>query len=130
MTLPSYEYTAWFAALHGIMFIGLCCYISYLRVTRKISLGDGGDKYVQKIIRAHGNLCEFAPILLILSLLLELKTGSTNLILYTGIAYTAGRAIHIYGIRQRGVSQLRQLGALFNYIGVLVLSVALIVALI
>ena len=128
MTHLTFEYTAWFAALHGLVLLALSCYISYLRITKRVSLGDGGDKYLNKIIRAHANLCEFAPILLIMSLLLELKTGSTTLVLVTGAMFTAGRMMHAVGIPQRGVSRLRQFGALLNYIALLVLPIALIVS--
>ena len=49
---------------------------------------------LERAIRGHGNLIEYAPLFLILMLLLELTGASETLLYICGIVFTVGRFMH------------------------------------
>ena len=49
---------------------------------------------LERAIRGHGNLIEYAPLFLILMLALELSHASTTLLYVSGIIFTLGRLMH------------------------------------
>ena len=52
------------------------------------------DKTLQRSIRGHGNLVEYAPLFLILMLILELSGAPQTQLYFSGIAFTVGRLMH------------------------------------
>ncbi len=92
--MQSIEVTSIYAAVLGLMFIAITLRIALLRMSKKQSLGDGGDEQFAKLIRGHGNFAETVPIALILILLLELQ-GSSHIMLHAlGAALVIGRISH------------------------------------
>ena len=89
-----------------MLFAGICaliqCVLTALVSIRRIQTGidflDGGDKALQRRIRAHGNFSETVPISLLLMALLELRGLGAIWILVFGIALTTGRILHAYGL--------------------------------
>ena len=51
-------------------------------------------KDLERAIRGHGNLIEYAPLFLILMLALELSDASVTLLYMSGIIFTLGRLMH------------------------------------
>lgn len=49
---------------------------------------------LERAIRGHGNLIEYAPLFLILMLALELSDASVTLLYTSGIIFTLGRLMH------------------------------------
>jgi hypothetical protein len=49
---------------------------------------------LERAIRGHGNLTEYAPLFLILMLALELSDASATLLYVSGIIFTLGRLMH------------------------------------
>tara|TARA_Y100000022_G_scaffold75430_1_gene65041 strand:- start:150 stop:548 length:399 start_codon:yes stop_codon:yes gene_type:complete len=49
---------------------------------------------LERAIRGHGNLIEYAPLFLILMLALELSDASKTLLYVCGIIFTLGRLMH------------------------------------
>ena len=49
---------------------------------------------LERAIRGHGNLIEYAPLFLILMLALELSDASVTLLYMSGIIFTLGRLMH------------------------------------
>ena len=49
---------------------------------------------LERAIRGHGNLTEYAPLFLILMLTLELSDASVTLLYMSGIIFTLGRLMH------------------------------------
>ena len=49
---------------------------------------------LERAIRGHGNLIEYAPLFLILMLALELSDASVTLLYISGIIFTLGRLMH------------------------------------
>ena len=52
------------------------------------------EETLQRSIRGHGNLVEYAPLFLILMLILELSGASQTQLCFSGIAFTVGRFMH------------------------------------
>lgn len=78
--------------------LGLWYLLLSLRVVKErgkgISLGDGGDAAMLRVIRGHGNFNEYVPLILVLMGLLEL--GGLNLLVLNllGIALLLARVLH------------------------------------
>ena len=90
--------TALYAALIALLFIVLSFRVIFVRGSEKISLGDGGNKELEKRIRAHANCAEYAPFALILIGLAEsLHAGSFVLHALGGTPLLA-RTLHAVGI--------------------------------
>ncbi|MDC3019355.1 MAPEG family protein [Gammaproteobacteria bacterium] len=49
---------------------------------------------LERAIRGHGNLIEYAPLFLILMLALELSDASVTMLYMSGIIFTLGRLMH------------------------------------
>lgn len=62
---------------------------SFHKPDRQIDPND-----LERAIRGHGNLIEYAPLFLILMLTLELSDASVTLLYMSGIIFTLGRLMH------------------------------------
>ncbi len=62
------------------------------------SLGDGGDKALQRRIRAQANLTEYAPMFVILIAVLELQRGNAVVLALLSVAFLLGRLAHGYAL--------------------------------
>jgi uncharacterized membrane protein YecN with MAPEG domain len=92
--------TPFFAGLLTLFYIALSIRVIGVRKSERIGLGDGGHGGLQRRMRAHGNFAEYAPLALLLMLMLEL-TGTTAWLLWAlGIALLIGRALHAYSVSQ------------------------------
>jgi uncharacterized membrane protein YecN with MAPEG domain len=54
------------AGLLGLLAVALTIHVGRIRTKKRISLGDGGDPDMTAAIRAHGNLLEMTPLILLL----------------------------------------------------------------
>ena len=52
------------------------------------------DETLQRSIRGHGNLVEYAPLFLILMFILELSGAPQTQLYFSGVAFTVGRLMH------------------------------------
>ncbi len=124
MQAMSLTVTALYAGSLALWFLVL----SYRVVGRRragISLGDGGDPGMLRVVRGHANFAEYVPLALIMLAILEL--GGTSLIVLhvLGLALLAGRLLHGYALsftQQFGFG--RFWGTLLTY-GVLVIEALL-----
>lgn len=94
--------TAIYTGLCTLMLIGLANEVVYLRRTRKISLGFGGDKDLGRAIRVHGNYAENVPFALLVMAGLELTGAPTWELHALGVAVIVSRMLHRLGIRRGG----------------------------
>ena len=78
------------------------------------------DKTLQRSIRGHGNLVEYAPLFLILMLVLELSGLPQTLLYFSGIIFTAGRLMHgiVFSFMKRNIF-LRIGGMVLTFVGFL-----------
>ncbi|UCH50278.1 MAG: MAPEG family protein [Betaproteobacteria bacterium] len=116
--------TALYAGSLALWFLVL----SYRVVGRRragISLGDGGDPGMLRVVRGHANFAEYVPLALIMLAILELG-GTSPLVLHAlGLALLAGRLLHGYALsftQQFGFG--RFWGTLLTY-GILVVEALL-----
>ena len=89
--------TALYAGSLALWFLVL----SYRVVGRRragVSLGDGGDPGMLRVVRGHANFAEYVPLALIMLAILELS-GTSPLVLHgLGLALLAGRLLHGYAL--------------------------------
>lgn len=52
------------------------------------------EESLQRAIRGHGNLVEYAPLFLIVMLILEMSGASQSQLIFSGTAFTLGRLMH------------------------------------
>ncbi len=124
MQTMSLTVTALYAGSLALWFLVL----SYRVVGRRragISLGDGGDPGMLRVVRGHANFAEYVPLALIMLAILELG-GTPPIVLHVlGLALLAGRLLHGYALsftQQFGFG--RFWGTLLTY-GVLVIEALL-----
>ena len=72
------------------------------------------DDFLHRKIRAHGNFIEYAPIFLIMLMLVEINGLDKYFIHFFGIIFISGRALHAYGIV---VAEVRARNFLFRQAG-------------
>lgn len=114
--------TAILTGFNGILMVCLVCYVSYLRITLKIGIGDGGNKVMRRGIRAHGNTVEHAVVVLPLLLLFELLGASDTAMWIIGGSYVTSR--YLYGFAMaKNIMPLRQATAAVTYIVELTLAI-------
>lgn len=117
------------AGLLGLLMMTQSAYVSYLRITKKISLGDGGDHELSRAIRIHANNAEHVPIFLLLLLIYELSGGAFILAAAIAGVFIAARLAHASGLLSRATTYRRQLGAGVAVLCEGVLAIALLLQL-
>ncbi|GLQ26052.1 MAPEG family protein [Sulfitobacter pacificus] len=117
-----------YAALTAFIFLTLSWRVIRYRHAHVISLGDKGDKNLLKRMRAQANCAEYAPIALIIILLVELSAAPAIAVHLMGIALVAGRALHGYGFASTPQKIiLRQIGMLLTLLVIALGALALLV---
>jgi uncharacterized membrane protein YecN with MAPEG domain len=118
-------------ALLGVLVFGLGLGVSALRGSTSTTIGhqlDPGDR-LHKMVRAHGNATEYAPMLAILMLAIAGR-GATPWMVWTFVAATLSRYLHAAGMVLSSSldrpQPLRFVGALGTYVAGLALVVALL----
>ena len=78
------------------------------------------DETLQRSIRGHGNLVEYAPLFLILMLVLELSEAPQTQLYFSGIVFTVGRLMHgiVFSFMRRNIF-LRIGGIALTFVGFL-----------
>lgn len=111
------------AAAIGLINVWLALRVGQGRVSGKVMLGDGGEEAMTAKIRAHGNLTEYAPMVLILMALIELARGPSLWLWIVGAGFVVVRLAHAFGIGRPAPSRLRMIGALGTWLAIVVLAV-------
>ena len=103
--------TALYAGLIALLYLFLSYNVVLARRSQRVSVGDGGDKLVRKRMRTHANCAEYAPIGLILWMLVEMQGMPLWLVHVFGLILLAGRLAHAYGFGSTPqIVPLRKLG--------------------
>lgn len=87
-----------YAGLLALLLVLLTIRVVAARRGAQVAIGDGGDKVLQRRIRAHANFAEYVPIALILLALAEAGGAWWWLLHAIGAALLAGRIIHAANI--------------------------------
>jgi len=90
--------TPLYAGLITLLYIWLSKRTISRRFEARVSIGDGGDKEMEKRIRVHANCAEYAPLGLLLMLLTELQDAPVWVLHLFGLMLLAGRVLHAWGL--------------------------------
>ena len=119
---------ALYAALLALLVVALSVRIALYRMRHRIGLGDGGDKRLLRLIRAHGNAVEFIPLGIVLLALLELCGAHPMGLHAAGGAFLLARVMHAVGVSGHpGVSIGRSGGAGLTFVVLIAMAVWLLV---
>lgn len=86
-----------YAALIALLFLLLSARVIRYRRANRLSLGDEGDRALLQRMRAQANCAEYAPIAVLLLVLLELQGWPVWVVHLAGLTLLAGRVAHGYG---------------------------------
>lgn len=89
-----------YAGILAFIYLGLTLRTIMSRGTTKIAIGAGGNRHLERRVRAHGNFSEYVPIILILLTFLELRGAPGSLLHVLGAVLILARLSHAYGISQ------------------------------
>ena len=92
------------------------------RTKESVSVGDGGNEFVIRRMRAHANFVESAPFVLILIAALELTVGTNNWLWSLGILYIVWRLAHGLGMDGGSLGKGRMVGTLITFVTLLGLA--------
>ena len=120
-------------ALLGLLVFGLGLGVSLVRGATGTNIGSSGDPKDRlfKLVRAHGNAAEYAPMMAILILLLGARQPAAW-VTWTFVAATVSRYSHAAGMIMsptlNSPQPLRFIGALGTYVTGLILALAALIA--
>ncbi len=89
--------TPLYAGLLALWFLLLSAVVIRRRRTG-ISLGDGADPAMQRLIRGHANFAEYVPLALLMMAILESSRTSFYVLHALGLALLVGRILHGYAL--------------------------------
>lgn len=119
--------TGIYVALGALLVVVLSARISLARRALRVSLGDGGDKDLNRRIRAQANAVEYLPIALLLLLCLEWNQTQPAIVHACGIVLIVARVLHAFGLsRSGGTSPGRMLGTALTWTLMLVMALLLL----
>ncbi|MCE2915138.1 MAG: MAPEG family protein [Rubrivivax sp.] len=106
-----------------LLLVALSLNVSRLRLHHKISAGDGGHRDLAAAVRAHGNLVEQWPLLLLLWMAESRGAAGATLVAIAGVVVLA-RLLHAAGMLAR-LPLLRRAGHVLSLVCLLSLAVTL-----
>jgi uncharacterized membrane protein YecN with MAPEG domain len=117
--------TALYGSLLAMLVILLAVVTVKLRRALRVGLGDGGNRDLQRAIRAHGNAVEYIPLFLALLAAYEVNHGSTLALHASGAVFFLSRVLHAWGLySSSGASAGRVIGTTGTLGVLLALAVA------
>src|SRR5688572_21858467 len=107
--------TLLYAGLCTLLVVFLAMRVVHWRFTRKIGLGHGEDRQLERRIRAHANAIETLPLALILLGGVELHGFDVRVLRAFGATLLFSRVAHAWGLRHNGgTARGRFIGTLFT----------------
>lgn len=117
--------TAFYTGILGLCYMYLSGLVIRARIKGNVSLGDGGNDELSRLIRAHSNFVEYVPICLIQLACLEINSSMSWLLHLCAIALLIGRLLHAYGLRHHaGANWQRFWGMVLTFTALIALSIA------
>lgn len=105
--------TLLYGSILGVQLIVMTVRVVLLRRSHAVGLGAGEHRDLEKAIRAHANLIEYAPLALILMALLEQNSAPAWQLHSLGATLVVSRLLHAWGLsRHSGSSFGRMVGML------------------
>lgn len=124
MTLHVLPY---YAAALAVMYVLLAGLVIRQRFKTRVGLGDGQQPELIKVVRIHGNFAEYAPLLLVLLLVLEIQGAALwQLHLIGGLTFF-GRISHAVGLlKSSGTSLPRFVGMICTFLALLMSAIFIV----
>ena len=120
----SVSITALYAGILALIVVALGINVTVHRVKLRVTLGDGGNAQMLRMIRLHGNAIEYIPLALVLMLAYEINGGRHTALHVIGIALVAGRVVQTWGMWGTPNANLgRQVGQSLTWLSVGALAV-------
>lgn len=119
MNLPL---TLTMAAAAGLINLWLAIRIGQVRTSQKVSVGDGGNEFVIRRMRAQANFVEYTPFVLVLIGALECSGYAATWLWVVGMVYMIGRLAHGLGMDGGAFGIGRMIGTLTSMLTLLGLS--------
>jgi hypothetical protein len=94
----SVSITALYAGILALMIVALGINVTRHRVKFRVSLGDGGNPELLRMIRVHANAAENIPLAIMLMALYELNGGWHLAMHIIGIALIVGRILQSWNM--------------------------------
>lgn len=104
------------AAALGAINLWLALRIVRMRLKGDVLIGDGGDDLLAGRMRAHANLVEYAPFVLVLLALIELARGSGTTLAVVASVFVVARIAHPMGMDLRRSNPARAGGAVCTWL--------------
>ncbi len=118
--------TALYAGLNALILAWLILLVVRRRGAARVSLGDGGDAELGRLIRGHANAAETMPMGLILLALAELLGAPGVAVHGAGAVFTLGRLLHALHFAGRGGMRFRAVGMALTLTATMLLALGLI----
>jgi uncharacterized membrane protein YecN with MAPEG domain len=116
--------TLLYGSILGVQLLLMTIRVVLLRRSHSVGLGAGQHHDLEKAIRAHANLIEYAPLALILIALLEQNAAPAWQLHSLGATLVIARLLHAWGLsRHSGVSFGRMIGMFGTVLVILSASV-------
>jgi len=118
------------AGVLSVIFVILSVLVVVQRNTGKVLLGNGDEATspLMIAIRSHANFAEYVPLALLVTGLLELRTGPTLLVKGLAGALVLARILHPIGMRILSSNPFRAIGFLLTVLVLAVAGVAAVLA--
>lgn len=95
--LPPFAVTPLYAALLGLLLLGLGLVVVRLRRRHGVPTGDGGNATLARAMRVQANFVEYVPLTLLLLFMLEMSRQPVWALHLLGAALFIGRLLHAWG---------------------------------
>lgn len=117
-----------YIALLTLLVLLLAMRVMWLRNTRRVGLGTGGDPDLTRAIRVHANAVEYVPLALLMLVALAFEQTRNTWLHVFGITLVVARVLHAFGLSAyAGRSFGRVLGAGLTLLVMLAMAILLIV---
>lgn len=116
-----------YLGLNALLLVWFVFKVVGLRRREQVSLGDGGNKHLQRVMRGHANAAETMPIFFIMLSVAALINTPGFVLHIFGALFTAGRVYHaLFFVREKSGFNPRYYGMLLTLIAIGGLALGLI----
>lgn len=127
MNLNAFAAIGLYAGLNALILLWISLATTKLRGKYKVSIGDGGNKHLQRIMRGHANAIENMAIVFIL-LIIMASLGTPPAILHGfGFVFTLSRLMHAWHfIQEDAPGWQRFYGTVLTLLVILITAIGVI----
>lgn len=90
--------TALYAGILTLVMVALAVNVTVHRAKLRVSMGDGGNPIMLRMIRLHGNAVEYLPLALLLMAIYEINGGRHSALHAAGIALVVARILQSWNM--------------------------------